>query len=438
MCRRMWWFVFVALCAVQMIKADAEPLTLAQKAKIFQHDMEARFLLEGQALCKLRPAMAEGGYATYNMPDNAYMTGIYLGALSMKYAVTGDAADLEAARRSLAALHLLCTVSGKRGLLARAAWPVDRPLEDDGQWRLSEDGRYKWRGDVSTDQMDGAVFGFSLAYALIAEEADKALIAQDMAALADHVLDNDLRIVDADGKETTWGKYYPLYARVVEPMNALLLLQLLKVAHQVTGEARFADAYHTWAVEKGYAQAALRARRSKNPHVRGGVNHSDDVLLFLGYEPLLRLEEDPAIRGPIVASFKRAYEGTEKYPGMKPEGNPLYAFLAARYLEDRDMLAAGIDTLRWFPFHIKWNRGVIGKYERIFGFVYDPAPASPEPAAKGPLPIDRREKTWSAWVQDPYNSPAGGGSEDPMEYNGHDFLLGYWLGRYYAFIPSAA
>lgn len=423
-------------CAMLALNASAGPMTLAEKARIFQHDMAARFLLDGQALCKLSPRRTPSDPVSYKMPDNAYMTGLYLGAISMKYAVTQDAADREAARRSLEALHLLCNVSGKKGLLARAAWPVDRPLQDDGQWRTSPDGKYKWRGDVSTDQMDGVVFGLSLAYDLMADETGKALIAQDVAALADHVLENDLRIVDIDGNETTWGRYYPAYARLIEPMNALLLLQLLKVAHHVTGEARFGEAYRKWAVEKEYAQVALRARRSRDPNVRGGVNHSDDVLLFLGYEPLLRLEQDPAIRGPIVASFKRAYEGTEKYPGMEPEGNPLYAFLAAKYLDDTDMIGAATDTLRWFPFRIKWEREVIAQYERELGFVDEPAPASPEPADRAPLPVDRRAKTWSAWVQDPYNDPLRAGAHDPVEYNGHDYLLGYWLGRYYGFIPA--
>lgn len=423
-------------CATLTSDAATEPISLAEKARIFQHDMEARFLLDGQALCKLLPRRTPSDPVSYNMPDNAYMTGMYLGALSMKYAVTQDAADRAAARRTLEALHLLCTVSGKKGLLVRAAWPVDRPLQDDGQWRTSPDGKYKWRGDVSSDQMDGVVFGFSVAYDLMADETDKAIIAQDVAALADHVLENGLRIIDVDGNETTWGRYYPTYVRLIEPMNALLLLQLLKVAHHVTGEPRFAEAYRNWADEKEYAQAALRARRSRDPKARGSVNHSDDVLLFLGYEPLLRLEQEPAVREHIVASFRRAYGGTEKYPGMKPEGNPLYAFLAAKYLEDGEMMGTAVDTLRWFPFRIKWERGVIAQYEQELGFVDEPSPASPEPVAGAPLPVDRRAKTWSAWVQDPYNEPLDASENDPVEYNGHDYLLGYWLGRYYGFIPA--
>ena len=416
--------------------APAQPLTLEQKAALFQYDMEARFLFDGQALCKLKLPAPQRDFPAYNMPDNAYMTGMYLGALSMKYAVTGADADRMAARRSLQALHLLATVSCKPGLLARAAWPVDRPMDDDGEWRISADGRYRWRGDVSTDQMDGVFFGLSLAHDLIADEADRALIAADAAALADHVLENGLRIIDADGEPTTWGKYNPQYARLLEPMNTILLLQLLKVAHHVTGEARFGEAYRTWAIDKGYARTALRARRSLAPTIPGAVNHSDDVLLFLAYEPLLRLETGPELRTAYLESFRRSWEGAARFPGMKPEANPLYSFLAAKYLDDPSQVAPGIDTLRWFSLDIKWNRDTIARYEQQFHFTFDPAVCSPEPAPKAPVPIDRREKTWSAWVQDPYNSAGNRSNEEPIEYNGHDYLLAYWMGRHLGFIRA--
>ena len=114
-------------------------MTLAQKAAVFEHDMHARFLLDGQALCKLKVPTPNRSFVAYNMPDNAYLTGIYLGTLAMKYAVTHDPATKAAAGECIKAVHLLCTVSGRPGLLARAAWPADRPMEDDGIWRDSPD-----------------------------------------------------------------------------------------------------------------------------------------------------------------------------------------------------------------------------------------------------------------------------------------------------------
>jgi len=403
------------------------PLTLEKKAALFQTDIERRFMIgEGQVACKMRVPTPDRLNPTYNMPDNAYMTGIYVGALSMKYAVTKDPKDREAALKSVHALNLLCNVSGKNGLLARAAWPKDKyPHGDDGEWSESPDGKHLWRGDVSSDQMDGVFFGYCLAYDLVAGDEDKREIARNVAALMDHVIENGFMIVDVDGRPTRFGKYMPEYVRIVEPMNALLLLQLLKVAEHVTGEKRFADEYRRMAIDEKYAETALNARRAF-----GRTNFSDDVLLFLAYMPLLRLEGESRLRDKYLESLRRVWEGTPRKPGAKAQGNPFYAFLAKEYLKDESGVQAGIDALKWFPLDMKWNRATIAAYEKEFGFTYDPKPLSPEPAPGEAIPVDRREKSWSAWVMDPFESAGTRTADEPIEYNGHDYLLGYWAGRH--------
>ena len=426
----------VVLCLIVLsgpARAD-ESLTLAKKAALFEHDMQERFVLDGQALCKLKAPTETRPFVAYNMPDNAYMTGIYLGALSMQYAATRDTTVRAKASASIRALDLLCTVSGKKGLLARAAWPVDRPMDDDGTWRKSPHGEYRWRGDVSSDQMAGVFYGYALAYDLVASEEERKQIAARVAELADHVLDNDLRIIGYNGKVTTWGKYYPRYAKAWEKLNALLLLQLLKVAHHVTGESRFGEAYRHWAVDGGYAEAAVRARKMGDPLRRGTINHSDDVLLFLGYYPLLEYETDPELRRYYAAGLERTWTGTDRFPGVKPEANPFYAFVVHRFLGDDSGDAAGINTLEWFPLDMKWNQGTIAAYKKVFRFVSDPTPASPEPKPGETVPVDRRAKSWSAWVMDPYAPGADRAVDSAMEFNGHDYLMGYWVGRYARYI----
>jgi hypothetical protein len=49
-----------------------------------------------------------------------------------------------------------------------------------GIWRLSPDKKYKWRGDVSSDQVDGVMFGFSWAYDTIPDEDIRKEIAKDV------------------------------------------------------------------------------------------------------------------------------------------------------------------------------------------------------------------------------------------------------------------
>lgn len=428
--------ILSCLFVVHAVPCPAAPPAMELKAEIFQKDMEARFLLDGQALCKLKHAGPGKDFIDYNMPDNAYMTGIYTATLSMKYAVTGDREDLEKARQSLRALHLLCNVSGEPGLLARAAWPKDRPSRDDGVWRDSPDGVHIWRGDVSTDQVDGVMFGFHFAFDLIADDAEKELIARDVSAMVDRITAHDLRIVDIDGKPTRWGKYFPSHVRLMEKMNALLWLQVCKVAAHVTGDAKYAELYRRYAVDEKYAEIAVDARRSFNPLFPGAVNHSDDVLLYLAYTPLLALEADPALRGLYEKSARRAWDGNGRFPGVAPEGNPFYAFAMAKHLGEDAGVDAGVNTLRWFPLHMKMNRSVIAEFEASHGFAHDPAPLSPEPEKDRVIPVDRRQKTWSAWVQNPYQARGDDAVDESMEFNGHDYLLGYWMGRHYGYVRA--
>ena len=428
--------VLTALLALALpAGAQSEDLSMARKAALFQHDMEARFLLDGQALCKLKLPAPQRDFTAYNMPDNAYMTGIYLGTLAMKYAVTRDPADKAAVRASMQALHHLCTVSGVPGLLARAAWPASRPMDDDGVWRKSQDGAYLWRGDVSSDQINGLMFGVPLAYDLVANEEEKTLLAADVCAMVDHIVANALRIVGHDGTPTQWGKYDPEYVRRREPMNALLWLQLLQGAAHMAKEECYTALYRKWALDEGYAAIAVRARRTFNPALPGLVNYDDDMSMFLAYATLLRLETDPELRRLYLESLRRSWEGNKRFSGTKPQQNPFFTFIAAQHLEDRSELDAGINTLRWFPLDMKWNRATIAKYETQFTFTYDPAPKSPEPEKGQVIPIDRRVKMWSAWVEDPYHTAGQRDQDAPVEYNGHDYQLAYWTGRYLGFIP---
>jgi hypothetical protein len=262
------------------------------------------------------------------------------------------------------------------------------------------------------------------------------MIAKDVTTLVDYILENNLRIIGYDGKPTMWGKYYPSYVKLQENMNALLWLQALKVAELVTEDPRYAKLYRKWALDEGYAKIAVGSRMALNPVIPGLVNHDNDMSIFLAYEPLLRYEKDPKIRQYYLKSLRRAWQGSGKYPGVKPEGNPFFAFIAANYLGDTSEVKAGIDTLRWFPLDMKFNKATLAKYEQQFGLKYDPSPKSPEPGKGQAIPIDRRVKHWSAWVMDPYHNAGKRNADISMEFNGHDYLLCYWMGRYYGFISA--
>ena len=280
------------------------------------------------------------------------------------------------------------------------------------------------------------MYGFSLAYDLVADAAQKAVIARDVTDLVQYLLNNGLRIIDVDGQPTKWGHYEPDYVTNEEPMNAMLFLQHLKIALQVTNDVEYRRLYEYYALTMGYLELAAHARVMADPTIDDNVNHSDDVLLYLAYYPLLRLEGLDPFRATYLASLQRSWLGADGFPGIKPERNPLFGFAVAHFLGDTSGVAGGIQTLKWFPYDMKWTPATITAYEKKFGFALSSAITSPAPAAGEPIPIDRRPNTWSAWVQDPY-IPGVRDDDFPQEYNGHDYLAAYWLGRYEKLIAAA-
>ena len=415
--------------------AAGDDLTLYRKALLFDADMEERFLHEGQLSPKLRLPTPDRPFVSYNMPDNAYMTGLYCASQCWRYALTGDPHAKELARAASRALNHLQTVTGRPGLLARAAVPIDRPWLDDGVWHPSPDGRFRWRGDVSSDQVDGVMFGYYVYFTTVATEAEEPRIADHVGALVGAIVEAGLRIVDVDGNVTTWGHYYPEYVRRREPMNALLMLQMLKVAAFITGERRFEAEYRRLIETEGYAEIAERARALGPPE---RVNHSDDVLIMIALYPLLELEREPAIRTHYLKAAERWFHGSVEFPGVAPEANPLATFFYHHWTGKAGQEEPAIRTLRLMPLDMKWNRPTIDRYAERFGFEFDPAPASPPPTPGAPAPIDRREKTWSFLVQNPYRAAGERHEDSGMEYQGLDYTLSYWFGAAHGMIPEDA
>ncbi len=415
------------ICSIAAIADE-----LAKKADVFEYDMRERFVFGGQLAPKLRQVELVDGVRSYNMPDNAYMTGLYTGILAMKYSVTKDESTRRKGSQALEALHLLCTASGIPGLLARAVVTPEMAKLDDGDWQPAADGKRVWRTDVSSDQMDGVFYGMIMAHDTFANAEEKKQIAKDASDLMDRLMADGYRIIDYHGKPTEWGNYTEEYVTQREPMNGLILLQHLKVAHHVTGNEKYATEYSRLAKDKGYAKLCVNAYQWRGAR----HNYSDDVLLWLAYVPLLSLEKDEELLALYRASLARAWNDTgEAGSGIKRQANPLFAYIAATFLEDASGVAAATESLSLFPFEIKWNRPTIDAYAKQFGLTYDPAARSKEAAPGDVVPLDRREKQWSVWVHKPFK-PGDNDTAIPLEYNGHDYLLGYWLGRYSGVIPE--
>ncbi|MFH1741402.1 MAG: hypothetical protein ABIH23_20550 [bacterium] len=409
-------------------------LKMHQIADLLETDLVERFLLEGQVPPKRRAPTSEIPFVSYNMPDNAYMTGMYLANQTYRWRAVQSPEAKRVAFEACNALHTFVAVTGKPGLFARAFIPAEMPYLDDGVWRKSEDGKYLWRGDVSSDQVTGYMYGCSVYAEGPASSAEVQRMAADCVAICDHIVDHGMHIEDVDSKPTMWGHYEPEYVKKSERMNALLWLQHLKVAAQLSGDPKQELRYRRYALEEGYAEAAVQARSVAEPTRSRRVNHSDDVLIFLAYEPLLRLEKDEALRALYLKSLERTWNAVE------PERNPFFTYIytVATGKQDEQALKEVKENLGLFTFDIHWNRETREAYGKRFNLDLEPKVRSQEPKPGERIPYDRRAKTWSLLVHNPYTDIAKEipRPDEGMEYTGLHWTIGYWMGRAEGFIGA--
>ena len=423
--------VALVLAMPTSIASASDSLSLAEKAALFGVDLAERFLDDGQIRVRRRLPSLEHPYVTHNMSDTAYMTGIYCAMETWRFIATGDVQAAGQASAAASALAHLVRVTGQPGLLARASLPVDVPWFDDGVWRETPDARFRWRGNVSSDQVDAFVFGLYVHSMHLGDAEDRSRAGRAVGSIVDAVIDNGYRIIGFDGQPTRWGHYELAYVENEEPMNALLLLQMVKVAHALTDDARYAEEYQRL-LEKGYARIGERAREDEPPF---DVNHSDDVLIALALYPLLELEDDAEIRAHYLEAARRWFRGVN-YPGIDVEANPFATFLYQYWTGASDTVEASIDTLNNLPLDMKWNPDTIANYAERFRFEFESDPMD-RVGGSGPLPVTQRGRTWSFLVHNPYRVGGNRFEPAPFETNGLDYLVSYWFGRAHGIVGTS-
>lgn len=396
---------------------------LLQKALEHERQMEAHHLSqEGLVIYRIR----EEGPPTLSLADAAIWTGCYVAAEAFRWKVTGDPEARQRLMASLNALHLLHEVTGKKGLLARAFRRAAGPASGEkGRWRQGEKRHeeYRWMGDVSVDQVDGVFFGYAIAFDLLNEPTVRAEIAETVAALADHLLDHRMQIIDLDGERTKHGDLGDGFFS--EDLNALIALMIMKVAHHITDRPRFAAAYRRLIARKNYHRRAAAAR-DKWWEYLVGTNHSDNNLAFLAFYPLMRLEQDRALRRTYRKGLRRAWRV------VRVEANPLFTFIyrAVTGAEEAQASARAVETLFHFP-SLKRNTPVDQRRRRDLCRSFWKDRHGRLQSCK-PLPIQDRPADSFEWKENPYRLKGGG--DGLTRFAGVDYLLPYWMGRYHRFL----
>jgi len=403
-------------------------LKLADKAAIYQKNLESRDRRHGYVTIMHLPAPGVLEGAMQEISDNdGLWTALYIASQSFRYAVTQSPEARAQASRSMEALLRLESITGIPGFPARAICQVNEPqfarrsLRSDSEWHESsiEKGCY-WKGETSSDELDGHYLGWYLFYELASNEQEKAAVRATCKRVTDHILDHGYHLVDKDGKPTTWGEWSPEKLNgdpkwwAERGLGSLEILSHLKVAARIVGEPRYDQAYQELIQKHHYALNTLHAK------LPDGVSH-DDQLLFLSYYPLLQLERDPALRALYVASLRRTWNME------RIEANPLWNFVFGASTSEPCDIEAAVETLREMPLDfITWR---MHNSHRADLNLSDAPDRRGRARAIKPLPW--AERVISHWDHDPYELDGG---NDLGEADQTVWLLPYWMARYHRLI----
>jgi hypothetical protein len=339
--------------------------------------------------------------------DSAIWTGHYLAAEAFRYAVTGSPQALANAERALSGLEALAAVTGT-GVLARCAFPINSPYAPDMTQEEAPNGVHTgtlhgdawfWIGDTSRDQYAGAFFGLGVAWDLIPDPSLRSRVSGLATRLLEFLLDKDWSVVMPDGKVSTvfWGR-------------ADQQLSFLQVGRRVNS-GRFNSLYRTYRALGAASVAAPVAFEALDDH----NSYFKFNLAAISLYNLIRLEDSAYYRW----WYRNAYRILRRT--VDDHGNPHfnmidYAIDGAAELRDAETRRL-LDEWLLRPRRDEYV-DLRARYE-----------ACGTGKACAPTPVIERVCTDFLWQRSPFLLYGGGSGN--IETPGIDYILPYWMGRYY-------
>ena len=415
------------------------------RARDFQAVYEARHLWHGLSLNARTPDDPDGDLQLSTYGDCAFQSGQCTMAMAFRYAVEPTPEALDVVRQQVDGWRFFQRLTGVPGLIGRGFAHVDDPSQE-GQWSLlypekdchrgtGDFADWYWQADTSRDQVTGAVLGTAMAYDLVDDPHVRETAATFLTEIADHVWSNGLQIVDPDGEMTTHGNVDGMYLDgwpLPNGLNAVCALAWFKIAHHVSGEERFREIYEELVHERDYPELM-----SVNMWVYSGYQTRwfNTYMAFENFFHLMRLEEDPALRARYHEIFRDTLwlNLDDDTPNRRaiaehnPVKTPWYLYTTGE--RDPNALFHALWQLVVFPEAPLRDRRVVNSEDPSI----EKNPALPTEALYA-LPSYRLPPDMVIWHRGPYK--LDGGADSGEERTGCDYLLPYWMGRYYGYIGS--
>src|SRR5262245_47943545 len=339
--------------------------------------------------------------------DSAIWTGHYLAAESFRYNVTRSPEALDNVRAALAGIESLLDVTGTN-LLSRCLIPMSSPYAQAITQEEASHGVYQnkecgwdWIGGTSRDQYSGVFFGLGVAYDLVDDPQVRAGIVTLTTLLLDFLRGHDWSVKMPNGSIST-----TFIGRADQELS------FLQVGRHVN-KARFSTGYN---LNRFFLSPLVIAPISfevldNNSYFKFNL---DSINLF----NLIRLESS-SFKGIYRQAYNilRRHTDDQKNAFFNMIDRALNGPNDARDADTREMLDEWLlRPRRDLPIDL---RGVY------------PSCGSPDIACV-PVPIVDRPRTDFLWQRNPYLLVGQGAGT--IETAGIDYILPYWMGRYYGTI----
>ncbi len=409
-----------------------EPYTLAKKAAYYERHIDEWGHKRLGFIHTLYWGGDEKGWIREISDNDGGHTAPYLAAMCYKYAVTGDEQARQNAVDAFLAMVWLERITPKEGFFARAIWSTTADEDKmarhgsgglPAKWYPTDDGKWTWKGDTSSDEVDAHFYAVSLFHDLVAQGEEKELAAQHLERIATHIIDNGWVLRDMDGKPTRWGRWDPdylfrPYGFVARGLNGMQAQTYMQTALALTGDDKFQKGFDQL-LKWGYQNYTVRQKLTFPPE---DIAPWDDNLANRCYYTLFRYVNEPMLRSIYLRSLERTYEV------KRMEHIPWFNFTYGAITGNDCEVDRAVQHLREWPLDCRaWS------YTNSHR-----ADLRPEP---GYVPYGGGTKAMS-----PRETGVKRGSRNALPYDGGangrivveptGFLRDYWMGRYHGFIKA--
>jgi hypothetical protein len=425
-----------------------QKMTLAQKNDYFQEVLLKRHIrapwIAGQ--CRLEKA---GDLTTWQPEDDdndGEYTGNYLAMESFRYAASKSSDAKENARKAFGFLKLLQEVTDTDGFFARTIVPSDWTNVHDGnqtytpqqlaeelvkeprfkpveiRWRKSKDGKWLWKGDTSSDEMCGHMFGYYFYYELVADEAEKVVVRKHVARIVDYLITHKYNFVDVDGKPTRWSVWSPDQINrdpewtPEKSQNSMERLAFLKFDYYMTNDDKNQKEYLRLINQEHYLENMANVIH-QNP---AWFIYFDVMLQAYVYPILIKCENDPK----RLAFYQKHMD--DWFEKRKGDHNPLINFIYCYSRNKKVELQNSVDFLVDTPLDlIDWP--IDHSKREDVRIVREPVLEDEQVNILQPPSLRMTVR----WDKNPWTAKGG----DPSREREPVFWqLPYWMGRYLGMI----